>query len=119
MKEEIYIGSYSDNIKICEFSNGELKIINEIKGIETPSYLHINDGVLYATSETKIGAIASFKIVNNNLKILNIKQINQSLPCYVNTNKDRNRLLVSNYESGSLIYRGRWKYWRKRLHKKI
>lgn len=103
MKEKIYIGSYSDNIKVCEFSNGKLKIVNEIKGIENPSYLHVNKGILYAVSEKQKGSIASFKMEGNNLKILNIKEINQVLPCYINTNMDRKSLLVANYESGSII----------------
>lgn len=103
MKEKIYIGSYSDNIKICELDDSKLKIINEIKTTMNPSYLQINNGFLYAVSEQEVGAISSFEIDKNNVKILNVKKINQSLPCYITTNSNRDKLLVANYESGSII----------------
>ncbi len=103
MIEEIYIGNYSNNIKICEFEDGKLKIVSQSEFIENPSYLHINNDILYAVSETKKGSISSFKIGNNSLINTSEKIIMQSLPCYITTNEARSSLLVANYESGSLI----------------
>ncbi len=103
MKENFYIGTYSNNIVICELNNGKLQIINKIEGIEKPSYLHKNGNILYAVSETKIGGIATFEIKDRELLTpLDFRIINQSLPCYVTTNKKRNCLLVANYTSGSV-----------------
>ena len=100
MKELVFIGNYSTSIKICEFENGNLKIINEIKDIESPSYLSINNGVLYAVSEKEIGKILTYNI--KDLKKINYKIINQSLPCYLSTDKNHKKLAVSNYGSGSI-----------------
>lgn len=102
MREKIYIGGYENEINICEFYEGNLKIMNKIKKIENPSYLHINDNVMYAVGETEIGEIYSLKVQNNNLKRINSKTINESLPCYITTNTDRTKLLVSNYGGGSI-----------------
>lgn len=101
--EKIYIGTYSNHIEIGEFDNGNLKIVNKIEGIENPSYLHINKDILYAVSETKIGGIAAFKNIKNSFQQIDLKIINQSLPCHITTNKKRNHLLVANYGSGSVI----------------
>lgn len=102
MREKIYIGGYENEINICEFYEGNLKIINTIKDVENPSYLHINNNVMYAVGETEIGEIYSLKVQNNNLKKINSKIINESLPCYITTNIDRTKLLVSNYGGGSI-----------------
>lgn len=102
MIEKIYIGGYSDNISICEFNNGNLKIVNKVDNIINPSYLHINNDMLYAVSETQSGSVFSFKIKDYNLKLINSKEINESLPCYITTNKKRNSLLIANYGSGSI-----------------
>lgn len=103
MIEKIYIGSYSNNITICEFEEGNLKVVGNVKNVVNPSYLHINKDILYAVSETKIGSIEAFRIEDNALISISKKTINQALPCYITTNLERNSLLVSNYESGSVI----------------
>lgn len=102
MKEKLFIGGYSNSIKVCEFDNGFLKIVNEVKDIENPSYLNINNNILYAISETKLGAVLSFKIEDINLKKINSKILNESLPCYVSTNRSGTKLLTANFGSGSI-----------------
>lgn len=103
MIEKIYIGSYSDNIKICEFDNGVLNIIDQIENVKNPSYLNINKEFIYAVSELKMGRIEIFKSTENGFKQVDSKMIEQSLPCYITTNKQRTLLLVANYASGSII----------------
>lgn len=101
MIEKIYIGSYSSNIKVAEFNQGNLKIVGESEEICCPSYLCINHNMLYAVSETKIGGIGTFQIIGNKLKKIDFKEINQSLPCYIATKE--NQLLIASYEAGSII----------------
>lgn len=103
MIERIYIGTYSNNIKICEFNNGKLKVVGSSSNIENPSYIHINGDILYAVSETNDGSIETFKIIGNSLEKLHLEKINESLPCYISTDNNRKYLLVANYKSGSVI----------------
>lgn len=102
MKERLYIGSYSDNIIICELDNGNLYIVNKIKGIKNPSYLHINKDVLYAVSETDKGSIVAFEIQENDLYKISEQSLKQSLPCYITTNITRDKILIANYGSGAI-----------------
>ncbi len=102
MREKVYIGGYQNEINICEFYEGKLKIINKVKNIKNPSYLHINNDIIYAVEETEVGAIYSFRVQSNNLKKLNSKIINESLPCYITTNSNRTKLLVASYGGGSI-----------------
>lgn len=103
MREKIYIGSYTNEIQICELNRGELEIINKVVNIESPSYLHINKDILYAVSEKQEGAIGVFKMQNHNLQTIDLKNIHQSMPCYISTNSKREKLLVANYKSGSVL----------------
>ena len=103
MIERMYIGSYSDNIKVCEFCDGKIKVIDIVKGLVNPSYLHVNDNILYSVSESMTGSITVFKIEKHTLKIVNTKQIGQKLPCYITTDRERKNLLIANYESGSIL----------------
>lgn len=102
MREKIYIGGYQNEINICEFYEGKLKIINKFKNINNPSYLNINNDVIYAVEETEVGTIYSLKVQNSNLKKLNSKITNESSPCYITTNSIRTKLLVANYGGGSI-----------------
>lgn len=103
MREIMYIGTYDDKILISGFENGKLEIINEVNGIQNPSYLHINKDVLYSVSETEQGGLQVFKIQNNELDLINFEILNQRLPCHLITDLNRNYLLVSNYGSGSVL----------------
>ena len=102
MREKIYVGGYQNEINICEFYEGKLKIINKFKNINNPSYLHINNDVIYAVEETETGTIYSLRVQNNNLEKLNSKITNESSPCYITTNASRTKLLVANYGGGSI-----------------
>lgn len=101
--EIFYIGTYDNNIQIANFENGKLLIVNQSTGIINPSYLHVNQDVLYAVSETQIGALHAFKINGNDLSLISSEIINQKSPCHISSDLKRNNLLVSNYGSGSLL----------------
>lgn len=103
MIEKIYIGSYSDNIKICEFNNGTLNIVGQIENANKPSYLNINKKFIYAVSEINNGSIEIFKATKGGFKQVETRTIEQALPCYITTNKQNSLLLVANYGSGSVI----------------
>ena len=103
MKEKFYIDSYSNCITACTLEQGTLKLLNEIENLENSSYLHINQNMLYAVSETQTGGIGIFNITRNGLQKVDFRRINQSLPCYIATDKTRRNLLVANYGSGSII----------------
>ena len=102
MNEIILIGTYSNYIGVYDFKNGRLKMIGEINNIINPSFLCINQNMLYTVSETKQGSIMSLKLDNNTIKKIDYKILEQSLPCYITTN-NKDKLLVTNYESGSVI----------------
>lgn len=103
MIEMVYIGTYSNSIKVCEFNDGNLKVVDNIGNINNPSYLNINKDILYAVSETEQGRIETFKITNGRINRIDSREINQNLPCYINTDNKRKHLLVANYKSGSVI----------------
>lgn len=103
MIERLYIGSYSNSIKIVDFNRNRLEIIKEVEGICNPSYLCVNQDILYAVSETQVGEIGTFRITRNNLEKIDLKIINQSTPCYIAVNSDKKKLLVANYGAGSVI----------------
>lgn len=102
MKERIYIGSYTNKISICELNNGKLKIINQVDVESNPSYLHINRDMLYAVCENRNGSIVSLRIQGKQLKIIDVIETKEILPCYIDTDEYRKLLYVSNYESGTV-----------------
>ena len=103
MREIMYIGTYDDKILVSVFEDGKLEIVKEVKGIENPSFLHINKDVLYAVSETEQGGLQAFKIIGNDLNLISYEILGQRLPCHLTTDLNRTRLLVSNYGAGSVF----------------
>ena len=106
MREQIYVGGYSNCINICAFEEGRIVSINKINGIKNPSYLNINGDFLYTVEEQKNGKIVAYKMGENDFKLISIIDINASLPCYITTDRRRENLLVANYESGSMLLFG-------------
>lgn len=103
MIERLYIGSYSNSIKIANFSEGKLEIIKEVGRICNPSYLCVNQNTLYAVSETQIGEIGTFYITEESLEEIDLRKINESFPCYIAVSSKEKKLLVANYGAGSII----------------
>lgn len=103
MIETIYIGAYDNKIYITNFEDGDLKFVNQSPTIINPSYIHINKDILYAVSETKTGGVQCFKIRGNALETINLKIINEELPCHITTDLNRTKMLVSNYGTGSVL----------------
>jgi 6-phosphogluconolactonase len=102
MTEIFYVGNYSKGIKICKFAEGVLEIIGESSDVANPSYVHVNKNVLYAVSETEAGGIAEFEITNDGLNFKSFKEIKEDSPCHIITDDKREKLIVSNYGSGTL-----------------
>ena len=102
MKELIYVGGYSNCITIFEFENGKLEYKKAIDEIEKPSYLCINKNVLYAVSETNSSKVSAYKIFNESYKKISLINSDRLKSCHISTNFKRDRLLVSNYGSGSI-----------------
>ncbi len=107
--QTVYIGSYS---------NKEIDVltINNHMGIDdiykskiqkcNPSYLCVNDEILYSVAEIQdsvvnSGYILSYKITNNELEFLNQRISYGNDPCYITYNKFFNILFVANYTGGS------------------
>ena len=103
MIEKIYIGTYSNSIKIYEFNSGKMEAISEVNNLDNPSYLHINKNMFYVVNETNSGSVTAFKIKKDGLELVNSQKINQSSLCHITTNKARDSLLIANYGSGSIV----------------
>jgi 6-phosphogluconolactonase len=109
-KENIfYVGSYTDNLSIFSFNNGNIKFIKDLKVLQNPSWLSkSNDGkFLFVVSEVNnfngkfTGAISSYLINERNSTVLNIIETMETFggsPCHVLVKN--NILYISNYCSG-------------------
>ncbi|MDR3020673.1 MAG: lactonase family protein, partial [Treponema sp.] len=109
---DIFIGTYTkgkDNgLFRCSFDNdsGEINLINTID-IESPSYLQLNNNILYGVSELSSfngengGALfAVYITAPEKMHLLDIKGTHGRHPCHLYI-KD-NYVFVSNYSEGSL-----------------
>ena len=107
--EQLYIGGYSDKgINICKFCNGKIESVSISNPISNPSFLHLNNSILYAVLENEKhneeygGGVAAFKINENELQLINAKCTNGVAPCYLTTDKKREKLFVASYGDGSI-----------------
>jgi 6-phosphogluconolactonase len=102
MKQNVYFGTYANNIFYGEFDSetGDLKITGKSPEIENPSYLYFseNKNILYAVSEKQDGEAVSLDLQEN--KITSVQKTNGAHPCHLCVNK--NLLLVANYSGGTL-----------------
>ena len=110
---DLLIGTYttgkSKGIYVYRFytESGKLAYLNEIDGVDNPSYLTVsgNHKFVYAVNETgKNGEVSAFKFdaANGKLEFINKQSSGGADPCYISEDKDQKNVFVANYSSGSL-----------------
>ena len=110
---DLLIGTYtkgkSKGIYVYRFyaETGKLAYLNEIDGVDNPSYLCATDDdkFVYAVNETgKNGEVSSFTFdpKQGKLAFINKQSSGGADPCYVSVDKDRRNIFVANYSSGTL-----------------
>jgi len=129
VKEFIFIGTYTENIKfgtgailegkgegiyILSFdsSTGKLEPYRTVTGVVNPSYLCLrsDNRFLYAVNELKqyegkvCGSVSAFEINRKDvsLRLLNKQPTQGTDPCHVCLDNTEKRLFVSNFMSGSV-----------------
>jgi 6-phosphogluconolactonase len=110
---DLLIGTYtkgkSKGIYVYRFyaETGQLAYLNEIDGVENPSYLCVsnNNKFVYAVNETgKNGEVSSFSFEpkQGKLTFINKEPSSGADPCYISVDKAQKNVFVANYSSGSL-----------------
>jgi 6-phosphogluconolactonase len=110
---DLLIGTYtkgkSKGIYVYRFyaETGRMAYLNEIDGVDNPSYLTVssNNKFVYAVNEIgKKGEVSAFTFEPKLGKLVFInKQPSEGAdPCYVAVDKDQKNVFVANYSSGSL-----------------
>ena len=112
MKYKAYIGTYSvrgsKGIYLIEADTGtgNLNILNSWIA-ESPSYLAVSDGIMYAALECSEyeggGAASSYAIASDgSLSLLSVKPTSGKSPCHVCPSPDGKKIFISNYGDGKL-----------------
>lgn len=110
---DLLIGTYtkgtSKGIYVYRFytETGKLAFLNEIDGVENPSYLCVaaNNKYVYAVNEVgKNGEVSafSFDAKQGKLVFINKQSSSGADPCYISVDKAQKNVFVANYSSGSL-----------------
>jgi 6-phosphogluconolactonase len=110
---DLLIGTYtkgkSKGIYVYRFyaETGRLAYLNEIDGVENPSYLCVsnNNKFVYAVNEIgKNGEVSSFSFdpKQGKLAFINKQPSGGADPCYISVDKAQKNVFVANYSSGSL-----------------
>lgn len=106
-----YIGTYtkSESEGIYAFSlNTETGKITDIKlaaRLDNPTYLAISSDNQYLYSvikEGEAGGVASFKILNDELKMMNKQVTDGSPPCHVSIDPEISTIFSANYHKGTV-----------------
>lgn len=109
-----YIGTYttsgSEGIYSCRFENGRLLQTALAARAENPTYLEIDDGLLFCVIETDTyngrpgGGAASFRLdrAAGTLAPLGAVGTEGKGPCYIHADRRQGLLLTANYSGGSL-----------------
>ena len=104
-----YTGGKSKGIYVYRFyvETGKLAYLNEIDGVNNPSYLAVSadNRFVYAVNEGgKGGEVSAFTFVpkSGKLEAINKQPSSGSGPCYVSVDKAQKNVFVANYSSGSL-----------------
>ena len=116
---DLLIGTYatgdSKGIYVYRFytETGQLAYLNQVEGIDNPSYLCVAPGNHFVYSVNEIGAdrkgsISSFSFEPKEGKIalINKQPSTGTGPCYISIDKARKHVFVANYESGALSVLG-------------
>jgi 6-phosphogluconolactonase len=110
---DLLIGTYtkgkSKGIYVYRFyvETGRLAYLNEIDGVDNPSYLTVssNNKFVYAVNEIgKNGEVSSFSFEPKlgKLVFINKQPSGGADPCYVSEDKDQKNVFIANYSSGTL-----------------
>jgi 6-phosphogluconolactonase len=110
---DLLIGTYttgkSKGIYVYRFyaETGKLAYLNEIDGVDNPSYLCVsaNNKFVYAVDEVgKNGEVSAFRFTpsSGKLEFINKQPSGGADPCYVSVDKEQKNIFVANYSSGSL-----------------
>ncbi|MDB5138225.1 MAG: pgl 1 [Mucilaginibacter sp.] len=110
---DLLIGTYtkgkSKGIYVYRFyaETGRLAYLNEIDGVDNPSYLCVanNNKFVYAVNETgKNGEVSAFNFdpKQGKLVFINKEPSSGADPCYISVDKEQKNVFVANYSSGSL-----------------
>jgi len=118
-KEYIYVGTYTQEgeagIYVYKFDRdtGKLTLVQEVGGMESPSYLEINPSGKYLYSvngnsvvpDKKWGSVSSYSIDQATGKIshMNDQPAQGAGPCHINIDSKGRMVFVSNYSSGSIV----------------
>jgi 6-phosphogluconolactonase len=110
---DLLIGTYtkgkSKGIYVYRFyvEGARLAYLNEIDGVENPSYLTVadNNQFVYAVNEIgKKGEVSAFKFnaKQGKLEFINKQQSEGADPCYISVDKAQKNVFIANYSSGNL-----------------
>lgn len=99
--DHVYIGSYSDGEKRPSFYDLIPKEMAALKiniNLVNPSFVLPYKNVIYIVEETEDGRLVT---IDSSYAIKSILPTNGNDPCHISINNAGNRLVVTNYSSGS------------------
>ena len=112
---DLLVGTYttgaSKGIYVYHFdsSTGKLSYLNEVDGVNNPSYLAVSVDRRFVYSVNEVGtdrkgdvSAFAFNVVTGSLTFLNKQPSVGAGPCYIATDKAANYVFVANYAGGSL-----------------
>lgn len=112
---DLLIGTYttgdSKGIYVYRFytETGNLAYLNQVEGIDNPSYLCVasNNRFVYSVNEIgadRKGSVSSFSFEPKvgKIALINKQASTGTGPCYISIDKDRSHVFVANYQSGAL-----------------
>jgi 6-phosphogluconolactonase len=110
---DLLIGTYtkgkSKGIYVYRFyvQSGHMAFLNEIDGVDNPSYLTVsNDNkFVYAVNEIgKNGEVSAFTFdpKQGKLAFINKQPSGGADPCYISEDKDQQNVFIANYSSGTM-----------------
>lgn len=112
---DLLIGTYtsgdSKGIYVYRFytETGRLAYLNQVEGIDNPSYLCVasNNRFVYSVNEIgadRKGSVSSFSFEPKlgTIKLINKQASTGTGPCYISIDKKRSHVFVANYQSGAL-----------------
>ena len=110
---DLLIGTYtkgkSKGIYVYRFyaESGRVAYLNEIDGVDNPSYLTLsnNNKFVYAVNEIgKNGEVSAFTFEPKlgKLTFINKQPSSGADPCFISVDKDQKNVFVANYSSGAL-----------------
>ncbi len=110
---DLLIGTYtkgkSKGIYVYRFyaQNGKMAYLNEIDGVDNPSYLTVSNDHKFVYTVNEIGkngevSAFSFEPKVGKLVFINKQPSGGADPCYISEDKDQKNVFIANYSSGSL-----------------